>query len=64
MARSNTGFCRLCGNYGKLTFEHIPPKAAFNNHQQLLTTMGDYFGSLYTLIIRLDRLAADFGDDL
>jgi hypothetical protein len=25
------GTCSLCGNAGDLTFEHIPPKAAFNN---------------------------------
>ncbi|MCX5748063.1 MAG: hypothetical protein NT062_36855 [Proteobacteria bacterium] len=25
------GTCRLCGNVGDLTFEHIPPQKAFNN---------------------------------
>lgn len=25
------GTCRLCGNVGDLTFEHVPPKKAFNN---------------------------------
>ncbi|MGJ8744433.1 hypothetical protein [Polaribacter sp.] len=25
------GICRLCGNNAKLTFEHIPPKGAFNS---------------------------------
>ena len=24
------GSCRICGQFGDLTFEHIPPKAAFN----------------------------------
>lgn len=42
MARHYEGFCRLCGNYGKLSFEHIPPKKAFNDHQQLLRTMEDH----------------------
>ena len=23
--------CRICGRYTELTFEHVPPKAAFNN---------------------------------
>jgi hypothetical protein len=41
MAQYYEGFCRLCGNYGKLSFEHIPPKKAFNDHQQLLRTMED-----------------------
>lgn len=26
------GVCRVCGNYGPLTFEHVPPEAAFNHH--------------------------------
>lgn len=25
------GTCHLCGSYTKLSFEHVPPKAAFNN---------------------------------
>jgi hypothetical protein len=24
------GYCHLCGRYGKLSFEHVPPEAAFN----------------------------------
>lgn len=24
------GICRLCNNFGKLTYEHVPPKVAFN----------------------------------
>ncbi len=24
------GICHICGNYGELTFEHIPPQKAFN----------------------------------
>jgi hypothetical protein len=42
MAQYYEGFCRLCGRYGKLSFEHIPPKKAFNDHQQLLRTMEDH----------------------
>lgn len=30
MAKKQHGVCRLCGNEGELSFEHIPPKAAFN----------------------------------
>ena len=26
------GICRICGNYGKLTFEHVPPQSAFNSN--------------------------------
>jgi hypothetical protein len=35
----NEGLCRLCGEYKKLSFEHIPPKRAFNNKSLLLTTI-------------------------
>lgn len=26
----NKGICRLCNEYGDLTYEHVPPKVAFN----------------------------------
>ena len=29
--KENMGKCALCGRLGELTFEHIPPKAAFNS---------------------------------
>jgi hypothetical protein len=28
----NTGECCICGSIGRLTFEHVPPRAAFNDH--------------------------------
>lgn len=31
MAKNNNGICHLCGKNGELSFEHIPPKKAFNN---------------------------------
>jgi hypothetical protein len=24
------GTCHICGDHGKLSFEHVPPKEAFN----------------------------------
>ena len=38
MARSKKVFgrCRLCGNEGRLSFEHVPPRAAFNDRPILL----------------------------
>jgi hypothetical protein len=30
------GKCRICGAYGPLTYEHIPPEAAFNDKRILL----------------------------
>jgi hypothetical protein len=28
-----TGQCKICGKHGKLSFEHVPPEAAFNNQK-------------------------------
>lgn len=43
--------CALCGNIGKLTFEHIPPRCAFNNklihvqkHEHLMDENNLLFG--------------------
>ena len=33
MIKGQTGCCHICGNYGNLSFEHIPPEDAFNNRQ-------------------------------
>ncbi len=34
MARKKIfGICRICGTHGKLSFEHVPPESAFNNHR-------------------------------
>lgn len=30
MSETHEGLCHICGKYSKLTFEHIPPKQAFN----------------------------------
>lgn len=27
------GICHICGKYSNLTFEHLPPQKAFNNHK-------------------------------
>jgi hypothetical protein len=31
MKKINIGYCRLCGEHSKLSFEHIPPGASGNN---------------------------------
>ena len=28
--KKESGKCRICGKEGKLSFEHVPPEAAFN----------------------------------
>lgn len=34
----NNGICKICGKKGKLTFEHIPPRKAFNDRRAKLFT--------------------------
>ena len=33
------GICHICGQYKKLTYEHIPPEASFNSVKQRLCTV-------------------------
>ena len=40
MARQeHTGICHICGEYKKLTYEHIPPEAAFNSQRRKMSTV-------------------------
>ena len=39
MAKTHEGFCRICGNFGPLSFEHIPPRAAFNNRPVMVANL-------------------------
>lgn len=46
-SHKNIGFCHICHKHGDLSFEHIPPKAAFNKYKifftpgsELLKTIG------------------------
>ena len=41
---SKSGTCRICGFEGKLSFEHVPPKAAFNNHPLVLAGIHELLG--------------------
>lgn len=36
------GYCCICGRNGPLTFEHVPPKKAFNNEGLLVASVQDY----------------------
>jgi len=50
MSRAVTGTCHLCGTDSKLSFEHVPPKKAFNQHPVIVpdieTLLGeDLFGN-------------------
>jgi len=38
------GFCHICGLYSKLSFEHVPPRSAFNNHPVLAADIKNLIG--------------------
>ena len=42
MPRNIKGLCRICGYYKDLSFEHVPPRRAFNNQPRVFQTM-QYF---------------------
>lgn len=36
--KSEIGYCHICGSYGELTYEHIPPEAALNKNKAIIYT--------------------------
>ena len=43
MARKSVfGNCRICGEHKKLSFEHVPPRSAFNNHRAVIKRLPDF----------------------
>jgi hypothetical protein len=40
----STGECCICGYVGKLTFEHVPPRAAFNDRRVFQAKIDDLLG--------------------
>ena len=42
--RDRHGICRICGIEGKLSFEHVPPEAAFNDRPLVMAGMRDLIG--------------------
>jgi hypothetical protein len=44
MSKKEDGTCCICGSYGPLSFEHIPPKKAFNNRRVWIVKFEDYVG--------------------
>ena len=37
--QEHCGVCHICGKYGKLSYEHIPPQSAFNNVKRKVSTL-------------------------
>jgi len=44
MARKNEGKCHICGNVGPLSFEHVPPRRAFNERPVIKAQFEDIVG--------------------
>lgn len=44
-ARKKFGFCCICGAEGKLSFEHVPPRSAFNDHPVLVADIRELIGN-------------------
>jgi hypothetical protein len=42
--KSVEGTCHICGVYGELSFEHVPPKSAFNNQRVLIVPFDEAMG--------------------
>jgi hypothetical protein len=45
MTKSVFGICHICGQDKKLSFEHVPPRAAFNDRPILRTAFEDFLCS-------------------
>jgi len=43
--QKQVGKCHICGNHSKLTYEHLPPAAAFNSHKAFVYLAKDVIGS-------------------
>lgn len=54
------GYCHICGRYGELSFEHIPPRATGNNHRHLLFTAEELLKSGSTVHTSMNNSVQDF----
>ena len=41
--RHKSGACHICGNYGRLSPEHVPPRSAFNDTRIIEYTLESWF---------------------
>jgi hypothetical protein len=55
---SKSGVCHLCGANGKLSFEHVPPEAAFNDQRVLESDIHKLIGG--DLIKELEKPTGKF----
>ncbi len=60
MSKREKGVCCICGQYTDLTFEHIPPKAAFNHFNLKLYDFYNYFINNDTRYIPAQRGVGEY----
>lgn len=61
MKKQKEGNCSVCGEYGRLTYEHIPPKGAFNNSQIKIKTHENIFEKESYLFQKSSTLNKGYG---
>jgi len=44
LKKNKFGHCCICGNYSKLSFEHVPPRSAFNDHPVFVADIKELIG--------------------
>ena len=59
--KNREGRCSLCGSIGKLTFEHVPPKTAFNDNPIYFQDYDRMFNERSFLYGKKIRLNQGFG---
>lgn len=61
-SKEKIGPCCICGLERKLSFEHVPPRSAFNNHPVLVANIkeliGDWDGELKSVKGKIHQLGA------
>lgn len=45
MAASVKGYCSICGEFGELSQDHVPPKGSANLSRVAITTLADHMGT-------------------
>lgn len=45
MKKRTVGKCHICGTTDELSYEHIPPRAAFSSHKNFIYFIKDVLGS-------------------
>lgn len=62
MSLRKIGTCAICGSVGKLSFEHVPPKSAFNNKSLFLQSAENFIDPNHPHFARKKRSHQGLGD--